>query len=317
MNRKFQSLLFCAFFALFFMFGGCSKSSDKKLSVAYEKYTLPNGLEVVLHQDKSDPIVSTAIMYHVGSSREEKGKTGFAHLFEHMLFQESENIPQDQFFRKIQNVGGTLNGFTNNDVTTYFEVVPKNALELILWMESDRMGYFINTVTQDAFAVQQNVVQNEKRQGVDNVPYGHTDYVIDRNLFGQEHPYSWQVIGEMADLKGATVEDVKAFYNKYYGPNNATLVLAGDFDLDSVKVLIEKYFAEIKSHGEVPARSAMPVVLKESKRLFHEDNFAKVPELTMAWPAPEDYSKDAYALNFLARILAEGKKAPLYKVLVK
>jgi zinc protease len=317
MNRKFQPLLFCAFFALIFVFSGCNKSSDKKLSVAYEKYTLPNGLEVVLHQDKSDPIVSTAIMYHVGSSREEKGKTGFAHLFEHMLFQESENIPQDQFFRKIQNVGGTLNGFTNNDVTTYFEVVPKNALELILWMESDRMGYFINTVTQDAFAVQQNVVQNEKRQGVDNVPYGHTDYVIDRNLFGPEHPYSWQVIGEMADLKGATVDDVKAFYNKYYGPNNATLVLAGDFDIDSVKLLIEKYFAEIKSHGEVPARSAMPVVLKESKRLFHEDNFAKVPELTMAWPAPEDYSKDAYALNFLARILAEGKKAPLYKVLVK
>lgn len=317
MNRKFQPLLFCAFFALFFVFSGCSKSSDKKLSVAYEKYTLPNGLEVVLHQDKSDPIVSTAIMYHVGSSREEKGKTGFAHLFEHMLFQESEHIPQDQFFRKIQNVGGTLNGFTNNDVTTYFEVVPKNALELILWMESDRMGYFINTVTRDAFAVQQNVVQNEKRQGVDNVPYGHTDYVIDRNLFGPEHPYSWQVIGEMADLQGATVEDVKAFYNQYYGPNNATLVLAGDFDMDSVKVLIEKYFAEIKSHGEVPARTAMPVVLKESKRLFHEDNFAKVPELTMAWPAPEDYSKDAYALNFLARILAEGKKAPLYKVLVK
>ncbi len=317
MNRTSQPLLFCAFFAFFFVFSGCSKSSDKKLSVAYEKYTLPNGLEIVLHQDKSDPIVSTAIMYHVGSSREEKGKTGFAHLFEHMLFQESENIPQDQFFRKIQNVGGTLNGFTNNDVTTYFEVVPKNALELILWMESDRMGYFINTVTQDAFAVQQNVVQNEKRQGVDNVPYGHTDYVIDRNLFGPEHPYSWQVIGEMADLQGATVEDVKAFYNQYYGPNNATLVIAGDFDMDSVKVLIEKYFAEIKSHGEVPARTAMPVVLKESKRLFHEDNFAKVPELTMAWPAPEDYSKDAYALNFLARILAEGKKAPLYKVLVK
>jgi zinc protease len=317
MNRKFQPLLFCAFLALFFIFSGCGKSSDKKLSVAFEKYTLPNGLEVVLHQDKSDPIVSTAIMYHVGSSREEKGKTGFAHLFEHMLFQESEHIPQDQFFKKIQNVGGTLNGFTNNDVTAYFEVVPKNALELVLWMESDRMGYFINTVTQDAFAVQQNVVQNEKRQGVDNVPYGHTDYVIDRNLFGPEHPYSWQVIGEMADLQGATVEDVKAFYNQYYGPNNATLVLAGDFDIDSVKVLIEKYFAEIKSHGEVPARNAMPVALKESKRLFHEDNFAKVPELTMAWPAPEDYSKDAYALNFLARILAEGKKAPLYKVLVK
>ena len=203
-------------------------------------------------------------MYHVGSSREENGKTGFAHLFEHMLFQESEHIPQDQFFRKIQNVGGTLNGFTNNDVTTYYEVVPKNALELVLWMESDRMGYFINTVTQNAFAVQQNVVQNEKRQGVDNVPYGHTDYVIDKNLFPEGHPYNWQVIGEMADLQKATVEDVKAFYDKFYGPNNATLVLAGDFDKDSVKVLIEKYFGEIKSHGEVPVTTTYACYTAES-----------------------------------------------------
>jgi zinc protease len=317
MNKKSLLLLAGALIALMLVFSGCSKSSDKKLSITFEKYTLPNGLEVVLHQDKSDPIVSTAIMYHVGSSREETGKTGFAHLFEHMLFQESENIAQDQYFKMIQNVGGTLNGFTTNDITTYFEVVPKNALEMVLWMESDRMGYFINTVTQEAFAVQQNVVQNEKRQGVDNVPYGHTDYVIDKNLFGAGHPYSWQVIGEMADLQKATVDDVKAFYDRFYGPNNATLVVAGDFDKDSVKVLVEKYFGEIKPHGEVPARSPMPVTLLESKRLYHEDNFATVPELTMAWPTPENYSKDAYALDFLARILADGKKAPLYKVLVK
>jgi zinc protease len=317
MTKKSLFHLSSALLALLLVLSGCSKPKDGKLSIKFEKYTLPNGLEVVLHQDKSDPIVSTAIMYHVGSSREETGKTGFAHLFEHMLFQESEDIPQDQFFRKIQNVGGTLNGFTSNDITTYFEVVPKNALELVLWMESDRMGFFINTVTQNAFAVQQNVVQNEKRQGVDNVPYGHTDYVIDKNLFPQGHPYSWQVIGEMADLQKATVEDVKSFYNKFYDPNNATLVLAGDFEIDSVKPLIEKYFGEIKSHGEVAQRSAMPVTLQESKRFFHEDNFATVPELTMVWPTAEEYSKDAYALNFLARILAEGKKAPLYKVLVK
>lgn len=292
-------------------------SSDRPFSIEFEKYTLPNGLEVVLHHDTSDPIVSTAIMYHVGSSREEPGKTGFAHLFEHMLFQESENIPQDQFFKKIQNVGGTLNGFTSNDVTTYFEVVPSNALELVLWMESDRMGFFINTVTQSAFAIQQNVVQNEKRQGVDNVPYGHTDYVIDKNLFPEGHPYNWQVIGEMSDLQNATVEDVKAFYNKFYGPNNATLVLAGDFDRDSAKALIEKYFGEIQAHGEVEERKPMPVELTESKRLFHEDNFATVPEITMAWPTPQEYHKDSYALIYLARILAEGKKAPLYKVLVR
>ena len=317
MNLKSFLKLSSAMLTLLLIISGCSKSKEKQLTIEYEKYTLPNGLEVILHQDKSDPIVSTAIMYHVGSSREETGKTGFAHLFEHMLFQESENIPQDQYFKMIQNVGGTLNGFTSNDITTYYEVVPNNALELVLWMESDRMGYFINTVTQEAFAVQQNVVQNEKRQGVDNVPYGHTDYIIDKNLFGEGHPYSWQVIGEMADLQKATVEDVKAFYSKFYGPNNATLVVAGDFNKDSLKILIDKYFGEIKSHGEVAARNPMPVMLKETKRFYHEDNFATVPELTMAWPVPEEYSKDAYALNFLANILTGSKKAPLYKVLVK
>ncbi len=315
--KKVLNLLSIAVFTVLLL-ATCKKAPvEKPFSVEFEKYSLTNGLEVVLHQDTSDPIVSTAIMYHVGSSREEPGKTGFAHLFEHMLFQESENIPQDQFFRKIQNAGGTLNGFTSNDVTTYFEVVPKNALEMVLWMESDRMGYFINTVTQNAFAVQQNVVQNEKRQGVDNVPYGHTDYVIDRNLYPDGHPYSWQVIGEMADLQQATVEDVKAFYNKYYGPNNATLVIAGDFDKDSVKQLVEKYFGEIAPHGEVAVRQPMPVVLPESKRLFHEDNFAKVPEITLVWPTPEEYNKDSYALVYLARILSEGKKAPLYRVLIR
>jgi zinc protease len=295
----------------------CTKKPSDKLSINFEKYTLPNGLQVILHQDTSDPIVATTIMYHVGSSREEVGKTGFAHLFEHMLFQESEHIPQDQYFKKIQNVGGTLNGFTSNDITTYYEVVPKNALELILWMESDRMGYFVNTITPNAFSVQQNVVQNEKRQRVDNVPFGHTDYVIDKNLWPAGHPYNWQVIGEMADLQKATIADVKSFYEKFYGPNNATLVLAGDFDKDSAKVLIEKYFAEIKSHGEAPKRTPIPSNLSETKKLYHEDNLATVPELNMAWASPEEFSKESYAMNYLARILASGKKAPLYRVLVK
>jgi zinc protease len=317
MNKKNLYWLTSGVIMLLLLTGGCQKPAGDKLSVTFEKYTLPNGLQVVLHQDASDPIVATTIMYHVGSSREQVGKTGFAHLFEHMLFQESEHIPQDQYFRKIQNAGGTLNGFTSNDITTYFEVVPKNALELVLWMESDRMGYFINTITQNAFTIQQNVVQNEKRQTVDNVPYGHTDYIIDKNLYPEGHPYNWQVIGEMSDLQKATVEDVKAFYDKFYGPNNATLVLAGDFNKDSAKVLIEKYFGEIKSHGEAPVRTPVTVTLAETKKLFHEDNLATVPELTMAWPTSEEFSKDAYALNYLARVLAEGKKAPMYKVLVK
>lgn len=216
-------------------------TAQEGLSVDYEKYELDNGLNVVLHQDESDPIVSVAIQYGVGSSREKKGRTGFAHLFEHMLFQESENVPQDQFFKKIQDVGGTLNGGTWKDGTIYYEVVPENALEMVLWLESDRMGYFINTVTEAAFANQQEVVQNEKRQRVDNTPYGHTNWVIDKNLFPDGHPYSWQVIGELEDLQSATVEDVREFYDKYYGPNNATLVIAGDFEKDEARELIEKY----------------------------------------------------------------------------
>ncbi|WP_438865938.1 M16 family metallopeptidase [Salinimicrobium oceani] len=290
---------------------------EQGLSIEFEKYELDNGLNVVLHQDKSDPIVSVAIQYGVGSNREKKGRTGFAHLFEHMLFQESENVPQDQFFKKIQDVGGTLNGGTWQDGTIYYEVVPKNALEMVMWLESDRMGYFINTVTASAFANQQEVVQNEKRQRVDNNPYGHTGWVIDKNLFPDGHPYSWQVIGELEDLQNATVDDVKEFYDKFYGPNNATLVIAGDFEKDEAKALVEKYFGEIKKRQEVAPLEVQNVQLQESKRLFHEDNFATAPQLNMVWPAVEQYTKDAYALDFLGEILSDGKEAPLYEVLVK
>ncbi len=204
---------------------------EKELKIDYEKYTLANGLDVILHIDRSDPIVALAVQYHVGSNREVKGRTGFAHLFEHMMFQRSENVPEDQFFKLIQDAGGTLNGGTSSDATTYYEIVPNNALEKIIWMESDRMGFMINTVTKKSFAVQQNVVQNEKRQSYDNRPYGFTQEVIAKNLYPDGHPYSWTVIGNMADLFNAQVDDVKAFHNKYYLPNNATLVLAGDFDV--------------------------------------------------------------------------------------
>ncbi len=290
---------------------------ETKLTIEYEKYQLKNGLDVVLHQDKSDPIVSLAIQYGVGSNREKKGRTGFAHLFEHMLFQESEHVPQDQFFKIVQDVGGTLNGGTWKDGTIYYEIVPNNALETVLWLESDRMGYMINTVTEEAFNNQQEVVQNEKRQRVDNNPYGHTSWVIDKNLYPEGHPYNWQVIGELEDLQNATIEDVKEFYNKYYGPNNATLVLAGDFETEEAKALIEKYFGEIKPKEEVDKLEPQPITLSENKRLFHEDNFATAAQLNMVWPTVPQYTNDAYALNFLAEILASGKKAPLYKVLVK
>ncbi|WP_373056548.1 M16 family metallopeptidase [Zunongwangia sp. H14] len=292
-------------------------TADAGLSIDYEKYELDNGLNVVLHQDKSDPIVSVAIQYGVGSNREKKGRTGFAHLFEHMLFQESENVPQDQFFKKIQDAGGTLNGGTWQDGTVYYEVVPNNALETVMWLESDRMGYLINTVTESAFVNQQEVVQNEKRQRVDNNPYGHTSWVIDKNLYPDGHPYSWQVIGELEDLQNATVEDVKEFYDKFYGPNNATLVIAGDFDRSKTKEMVEKYFGEIKKRQEVEPLQTQTVSLDETKRLYHEDNFATAPQLNMVWPAVEQYNKDAYALDFLGQVLSDGKKAPLYKVLVK
>jgi len=287
------------------------------LSVEFEKYELENGLDVILHQDKSDPIVSVAIQYGVGSNREKTGRTGFAHLFEHMLFQESENVPQDQFFKKIQDAGGTLNGGTWKDGTIYYEVVPKNAMETVLWLESDRMGYLINTVTQAAFTNQQEVVQNEKRQRVDNNPYGHESWVIDKNIYPEGHPYNWQVIGELVDLQNATVDDVKEFYDKFYGPNNATLVLAGDFEKEDAKALIEKYFGEIKRRQEVAPIEPKAVTIAETVRLYHEDNFANTAQLNMVWPTTYQYTDDAYALDFLAELLSSGKKAPIYKVLEK
>jgi zinc protease len=304
--------------AVIFAVSSCKKAPQKDtLNVPYEKYVMPNGLQVILHEDHSDPMMAYNIMYHVGSSRETPGKTGFAHLFEHLLFMGSENVPTGEFDKVLEAAGGNNNGGTSRDFTTYFETFPRNALEKVLWLESDRMGFFINSVTPRSLAIQQNVVQNEKRQRMDNNPYGFTDYVINKNLYPSDHPYNWDVIGEMEDLKNATIEDEKAFYENYYGPNNATLVLAGDFNSDSVKLLLNKYFGEIKSHGQVNPRNPMPAPFTETKKLYHEDNFASVPEITMVWPATESYYKDMYPLEFLAQILADGKKAPLYKVLIK
>ncbi|WP_089377589.1 M16 family metallopeptidase [Lutibacter flavus] len=323
MFKKYLKISFIALLAVSLMIVSCKDNSSKNaesaatFSVDFEKYELENGLDVVLHQDKSDPIVSLAIQYGVGSNREKTGRTGFAHLFEHMLFQESENVPQDQFFKKIQDVGGTLNGGTWKDGTIYYEVVPNNALETVLWLESDRMGYLINTVTESAFYNQQEVVQNEKRQRVDNNPYGHTNWVLDKNIYPEGHPYNWQVIGELEDLQNATVEDVKEFYDRFYGPNNATLVLAGDFETDEAKALVEKYFGEIKRRKEVTPMEPQPVTIAETKRFYHEDNFANTAQLHMVWPTLQQYTDDAYALDFLSEILSSGKKAPLYKVLVK
>ncbi|MBW6536659.1 MAG: insulinase family protein [Mariniphaga sp.] len=310
--------LFCFFLlSAFLSCNPVEKEAAEQLSISYEQYQLSNGLDVILHQDKSDPIVAVAIQYHVGSNREVPGKTGFAHLFEHMMFQQSENVGQDEFFRKIQGTGGTLNGGTSNDGTVYYEVVPKNALEMVLWLESDRMGFLQNTVTQSAFANQQNVVQNEKRQMVDNRPYGHNSWVIAKNLYPEGHPYGWTVIGEMEDLQNATVEDVKEFHSTFYVPNNATITIAGDFNPEEVKEMVEKYFGEIPGGDELKDPEPYHTSLEAPKKLYHEDNFARTPQLTMVWPATEEFSEDAYPLNFLAQILGRGKTSPFYRVIVK
>ncbi|MCX6239452.1 MAG: pitrilysin family protein [Bacteroidia bacterium] len=287
------------------------------LSIPIEKYKLANGLTVILNVDKSDPIVAQAVYYHVGSSREVPGKTGFAHLFEHMMFQKSEHVGEDQLFKNIQGAGGTLNGSTSEDVTNYYEVIPKNALEMAIWMESDRMGYLTNTVTRSALTNQQNVVQNEKRQSVDNAAYGFNSELIAKNLYPAGHPYSWTVIGDMADLTGATVDDVKAFHNKFYTPNNATLTISGDINKEEVKSWINKYYGEIPGGSPIEKRASKPVTLASTKKLYHEDNFAKAPQLTLVFPTIEQFSKDAYALDFLGDLLANTKKSPLYVVLVK
>jgi zinc protease len=294
-----------------------AKKNEPSISVPFEKYTLSNGLTVILHTDNSDPIAAVAVVFHVGSSREAPGKTGFAHLFEHMMFQKSENVAEDQLFKLIQGAGGELNGGTGQDATMYYEVVPKNALEMALWLESDRLGYLENTVTKSALANQQNVVQNEKRQSVDNSPYGFNEYLILKTLYPKGHPYSWDVIGDMEDLTNATVEDVKAFHKKFYSPNNSTLVIAGDINKEEVKSLVEKYFGEITQGVSVETREPLLATLSSTSKLYHEDNFAKAPRLTLIFPTVQQFSKDAYALDYLGDLLANGKKTPLYKVLVK
>ena len=298
------------------MAGMSSCKNGDAASLKYEKYKLDNGLEVVLHEDKSDPVVSVAIQYHVGSNREKPGKTGFAHFFEHMLFQRSENLPRNAFFQKIDAMGGSFNGGTSNDGTVYFETVPRDALEKVLWMESDRMGYFINTVTEGGLKREIDVVSNEKRQG-ESVPYGLAFDLVFKNLFPEGHPYSWTVIGEIPDLRSATVEDVKEFYNKYYTTSNATLVVAGDFDVAKTKELIQKYFGEIPARPKPEAPVVQNVTLDSTKRISYEDAFCNAPMIVMTYPAVEAYNEDGYALDFLCNLLAGDKKSPMYKVLVE
>lgn len=297
--------------------GGSSEMQNKEFKIDYEKFTLDNGLEVVLHEDHSDPIVAVATLMHVGSNREKPGRTGFAHFFEHMSFNDSENVPRGANRKMIPEWGGSRNGGTWTDGTIYYEVVPKDAFDKILWIDSDRFGYMINTVTEDALEAEKQVVKNEKRERVDNAPYGYTDEIIRKNLYPEGHPYSWTVIGSLPDLQAATLDDVKEFYEQYYGAGNATLVIAGDIDPVETKKKVEQWFGEIRKGPEVEKPTPLPVSLSQTKSLYFEDNFAKLPELRMVFPTVEDYNADMYALNVLGQLLSGSKKAPLYQVIVE
>ncbi|CAL2088454.1 pitrilysin family protein [Tenacibaculum sp. 190524A05c] len=303
-----------------FILSCTSTSKDKKevaLKIDYEKITLDNGLDVIFHVDKSDPVVAVELMVHVGSAREIEGRTGFAHLFEHLLFLESENLGKGGLDKMSARIGGSgANGSTSRDRTNYLQTVPSDALEKMIWAEADKLGWFINTVTDPVLAKEKQVVKNEKRQSVDNRPYGHRQYVIGKNLYPKDHPYNWQVIGSLEDLQNATLDDVKNFFKKWYVPNNATLVLSGDINVAKAKEWVHKYFDEIPRGGEITPVQKRPGIVNETKHLFYEDNFARLPELTLTWPTVEQYHKDSYALDILTEYLTVGKKAPLNKVLV-
>jgi len=285
--------------------------------VSYEKFELENGLNVVFHIDRSDPVVAVTLTAHVGSARETPGRTGFAHLFEHLLFLESENLGKGGLDQMSARIGGSgANGSTSRDITNYLQTVPKDALEKMIWAEADKLGWFINTVTEPVLAKEKQVVKNEKRQSYDNRPYGHTYYVISKNIFPEGHPYNWQVIGSLEDLQAATLDDVKTFFRRWYVPNNVTLSIAGDFDPAQAKAWVEKYFNEIPRGEEVERREAMQVNLAASKAVYYEDNFAKLPGIWMTWPVVPRYHSDEAALDVLFSYLTGGKASPFHKLVV-
>ncbi len=286
--------------------------------VPVETFTLDNGLRVVFNIDRSDPVVSVVLAAHAGSARETPGRTGFAHMFEHLFFLDSENLGPGGLDKLTARVGGSgANGFTNNDQTVYLQTVPNDALEKMIWAEADKLGYFINTVTPAVLEKEKQVVKNEKRQSVDNRPYGHLFSVLSETMYPADHPYSWPVIGSLADLDAATLEDVKSFHHRWYVPNNTTLVLSGDFDTAQTKAWVEKYFNDIPKGEAVERPAPRPAPLAGTIRLVHEDNFATLPQLTLAWPGPPAFDKDFWPSLMLLDLLTDGQEAPLNKTVVE
>ncbi|WP_245562134.1 M16 family metallopeptidase [Niabella aurantiaca] len=292
-------------------------ASDNDVVIPYSRYQLPNGLTLIVHEDHSDPLVHVDVTYHVGSAREEIGKSGFAHFFEHMMFQGSDHVGDEQHFKIITEAGGTLNGTTNRDRTNYFETVPKNQLEKMLWLEADRMGFLLDAVTQQKFEVQRATVKNERGQNYDNQPYGLVFENTSKNLYPYGHPYSWLTIGYIEDLNRGNVNDLKNFFLRWYGPNNAVLTVGGDVNTAEVVKMVEKYFGSIPSGPAVKNMGPMIPTLSQDRYVTMVDQYAKLPRLQVVYPAPEMYTKEEAALDCLAEIIGQGKNSLLYQKLVK
>ena len=286
-----------------------------RVQVAYTQFTLPNGLHVILHEDHTVPMVSVNMWYHVGSAREKPGRTGFAHLFEHLMFEGSAHVKPGEFDTLLEAVGGENNGSTENDRTNYWENVPSNAIEIPLFLESDRMGYLVDSLSPTRVEAQRNVVKNERRQSYENRPYGMADIALSEMLFPEGHPYHWPVIGYMEDLTAATYDDVVEFFRKYYGPNNASLVVAGDINPAAARNLVEKWFSDVKRGMPVDPLSVPAPVLGEVKRKTMTDQ-VQLPRLYLAWITPALFKPGDAALDATAGVLAGGKNARLYKRLV-
>ncbi|UOQ97351.1 insulinase family protein [Hymenobacter sp. 5317J-9] len=287
-----------------------------QVMIPYEKYVLPNGLTLIVAEDHSDPLVHVDVTYHVGSAREQIGKSGFAHFFEHMMFQGSDHVGDQQHFKLVTAAGGSLNGSTTEDRTNYFETLPSNQLETGLWLEADRMGFLLDAVSQKKFEIQRSTVKNERGQRVDNAPYGQAQEYLIRTMYPYGHPYSWSVIGSLEDLDRSNVDDLKNFFLRWYGPNNATLTVGGDVKPAEVVKLAEKYFGSIKRGPAVPVQKLPAPVLTADRYVSYTDNI-RFPMLQMWFPTVPQGHPDAVALDALADIVGGGKTSLLYKNLVK